>query len=281
MDHWQIPPRGAVPRHRKGPLYSGGIKDPFPRSAPFVDCKGDAQGGPGRSGPCGAGMGQGHGADFDSLRRFDPTDFGWRRLSRPPVGFDSRRCCLIQKLGAGGMGVVGLYEREDTGRPGASCFTTPTSATWYVFGGPMTKNPLYQRLKAAGITVTTYEAYSWGITGTQSCGPPPLQFEFPDRIVADGQRPDDRQLYQAVRAYFWGRDRIFGRGAHDSIRDPRQAPVERRGCWTSVSRGNWKNRTSRGNVPGKAHGSTQRSTPRRSGSATGMWALIPASTLWV
>jgi len=50
----------------------------------------------------------------------------------------------------------------------ATC-STPTSATWYVFGGPMTKNPLYTRLKNAGITAQTYGFYSWGTTGTQSC----------------------------------------------------------------------------------------------------------------
>ncbi len=56
---------------------------------------------------------------------------------------------------------------------GANCYTTPSSATWYVFGGPMTKHPLYQTLKAAGITTATYQAYSWGTTGTQSCGGSP------------------------------------------------------------------------------------------------------------
>ena len=32
----------------------------------------------------------------------------------------------------------------------------------------MTQHPLYQRLKAAGITTQTYQAYNWGTTGTQS-----------------------------------------------------------------------------------------------------------------
>jgi len=53
---------------------------------------------------------------------------------------------------------------------GASCATTPTTASWYVFTGPMTKNPLYARLKAAGITQQTYASYGgWGTTGAQSC----------------------------------------------------------------------------------------------------------------
>jgi hypothetical protein len=52
----------------------------------------------------------------------------------------------------------------------ASCATAPNSATWYVFSGPMTKNPLYPRLSAAKISTTTYQAYGgWGTTGSQSC----------------------------------------------------------------------------------------------------------------
>jgi hypothetical protein len=53
---------------------------------------------------------------------------------------------------------------------GATCYTTPTTATWYVFSGPMAQNPLAGYLKKAGITEATYGAYSWGITGDQ-CAP--------------------------------------------------------------------------------------------------------------
>ena len=53
---------------------------------------------------------------------------------------------------------------------GATCNTTPTTASWYVFAGPMSKNPLYARLKAAGITQQIYASYGgWGTTGAQSC----------------------------------------------------------------------------------------------------------------
>jgi hypothetical protein len=53
----------------------------------------------------------------------------------------------------------------------ASC-SIPATAVWYVFGGPMTKNPLYQRLKSAGISAQTYAAYgAWGTTGDQTCNP--------------------------------------------------------------------------------------------------------------
>ncbi len=48
---------------------------------------------------------------------------------------------------------------------GTAC-SFPFSATWYV--GPITSNPLYTRLKAAGITSA---AYTYGILGTASgCG---------------------------------------------------------------------------------------------------------------
>jgi hypothetical protein len=48
---------------------------------------------------------------------------------------------------------------------GTTC-AFPFSATWYV--GPITSNPLYTRLKKAGITST---AYSYGLLGTNStCG---------------------------------------------------------------------------------------------------------------
>ncbi|MFN7992562.1 MAG: hypothetical protein U0Q18_03130 [Bryobacteraceae bacterium] len=53
---------------------------------------------------------------------------------------------------------------------GTTSCAVPATATWYVFGGAMTKNPLYQRLKNAGISAQTYAAYgAWGTTGDQAC----------------------------------------------------------------------------------------------------------------
>jgi len=48
--------------------------------------------------------------------------------------------------------------------PGATGCTWPQSATFYV--GPLEDNPLYARIKAAGITST---AYSYGVSGNQPC----------------------------------------------------------------------------------------------------------------
>jgi len=48
--------------------------------------------------------------------------------------------------------------------PGATGCTWPQSATFYV--GPLADNPLYARIKAAGITST---AYSYGVEGNQPC----------------------------------------------------------------------------------------------------------------
>jgi hypothetical protein len=48
--------------------------------------------------------------------------------------------------------------------PGGSGCTYPTSATWYV--GKLANNPLYSRIKAAGITST---AWSYGIIGSDQC----------------------------------------------------------------------------------------------------------------
>jgi len=47
---------------------------------------------------------------------------------------------------------------------GANACTAPGSATFYV--GPIASNPLYSRLKAAGITST---AYSYGLDGGDTC----------------------------------------------------------------------------------------------------------------
>lgn len=46
----------------------------------------------------------------------------------------------------------------------SSCYTVPTTATWYV--GPIASNPLASRLSAAGITSTVW---SYGVTGASSC----------------------------------------------------------------------------------------------------------------
>jgi len=61
---------------------------------------------------------------------------------------------------------------------GAAGCTYPSSATWYV--GPITSNPLYPRLKAAGITST---AWSYGVTGGEGCYGP---WE-PDTIIGLSQ----------------------------------------------------------------------------------------------
>ncbi len=68
-----------------------------------------------------------------------------------------------------GVTTGGATEWSSATTTGASCYTVPTSATWFAFGGPMTKHPLYTRLKNAGITAQTYGFYSWGTTGDQSC----------------------------------------------------------------------------------------------------------------
>jgi hypothetical protein len=47
---------------------------------------------------------------------------------------------------------------------GSASTTYPCSATWYV--GPLTSNPLYTRIKNAGITST---AYSYGVIGSAGC----------------------------------------------------------------------------------------------------------------
>jgi len=70
-----------------------------------------------------------------------------------------------------GVTAAGATEWSLATSASATCNTTPTTATWYVFGGSMTKNPLYPRLKAAGITQQIYASYGgWGTTGTQVCG---------------------------------------------------------------------------------------------------------------
>jgi hypothetical protein len=70
-----------------------------------------------------------------------------------------------------GPGVTsgGATEWSIAASGGDSC-STPATATFDVFGGAMTQNPLYTRLKAANITPHIYASYGgWGTTGTQSC----------------------------------------------------------------------------------------------------------------
>lgn len=62
----------------------------------------------------------------------------------------------------------GATEWTLTTTAGATGCTYPTTATFYV--GTLTSNPLYARLKAAGITST---AYSYGVMGNQTCGAGP------------------------------------------------------------------------------------------------------------
>jgi hypothetical protein len=65
-----------------------------------------------------------------------------------------------------GPGVTsgGATEWSLAASTGANVCTYPTSATWYV--GTLTNNPLYSRIKAAGITST---AWSYGIIGSGAC----------------------------------------------------------------------------------------------------------------
>ena len=74
-----------------------------------------------------------------------------------------------QLLTLSGPGVTtgGATEWSLSTTAGATACTNPTTATFYV--GPLTSNPLYSRLKAAGITST---AYFYGIMGDQTCNPP-------------------------------------------------------------------------------------------------------------
>jgi hypothetical protein len=64
---------------------------------------------------------------------------------------------------------------------GASVYTYPCSATWYV--GPITSNPLYSRLKAAGITST---AWYYGVIGSSGCAPDSGHW-YPDSLVGLSQ----------------------------------------------------------------------------------------------
>jgi len=69
-------------------------------------------------------------------------------------------------IAVSGPGVTsgGATEWSLAAAAGAAGYTYPCSATWYV--GPLTSNPLYSRLKAAGITST---AWTYGIIGSSEC----------------------------------------------------------------------------------------------------------------
>ena len=68
-------------------------------------------------------------------------------------------------LSSPGVTASGATEWSVAQSAGATGCTYPITATFYV--GPIASNPLYPRLKKAGITST---AYSYGILGEQPCG---------------------------------------------------------------------------------------------------------------
>jgi hypothetical protein len=70
----------------------------------------------------------------------------------------------IIRISGPGITTGGATEWSLAAAAGAAGYTYPCSATWYV--GPATSNPLYSRLKAAGITST---AWSYGVIGSSGC----------------------------------------------------------------------------------------------------------------
>jgi hypothetical protein len=81
-----------------------------------------------------------------------------------PGGTSSSETQLLTVSGPG-VTTGGATEWSVGVSPGATGCTYPITATFYV--GPITSNPLYPRLKKAGITSP---AYSYGIMGAQTCG---------------------------------------------------------------------------------------------------------------
>jgi hypothetical protein len=67
-----------------------------------------------------------------------------------------------------GVPVSGNTEWSLAASTGAAACTYPASATWYVGSPTSSSNPLYARLKKAGITSP---AYSYGTLGSQLCVP--------------------------------------------------------------------------------------------------------------
>jgi hypothetical protein len=70
----------------------------------------------------------------------------------------------IIRVSGPGVTKGGATEWSIAAGAGASGYTYPCSATWYA--GPLTSNPLYSRLKAAGITSS---AWSYGVIGSSGC----------------------------------------------------------------------------------------------------------------
>lgn len=90
------------------------------------------------------------------------------------TGFKVGKYCGPSRLGNGGMAILaagpGLTNSGATewtlSSTGTNGNTYPESASWYV--GALASNPLYARIKAAGITST---AYSYGIGGSEVATP--------------------------------------------------------------------------------------------------------------
>jgi len=95
------------------------------------------------------------------VRHYAITDPFLRPLPLADIGYP------ITVLGPG-VTAGGTTEWSSATSAGASGGTTPTSADWFAFSGPMTKHPLYQRLKAAGMSATTSGFYMRGTTGDQA-----------------------------------------------------------------------------------------------------------------
>lgn len=70
----------------------------------------------------------------------------------------------IVRVSGPGVTNGGATEWSLAAAAGANVYTYPCSATWYV--GPIANNPLYSRLKAAGISST---AWSYGVIGSSGC----------------------------------------------------------------------------------------------------------------
>jgi hypothetical protein len=92
--------------------------------------------------------------------------------SASPIQVDGFEAGTYRAPGGGaaiavtGPGVTSGGATEWSLAQSSTACTFPYSATWYV--GPISSNPLYARLKKAGITST---AYSYGLLGTASgCG---------------------------------------------------------------------------------------------------------------
>lgn len=68
---------------------------------------------------------------------------------------------MLINVAGPGLTSGGATEWTVSAASGAWYYTYPASGTWYV--GPLTSNPVYARIKAAGITST---AWSYGIAGS-------------------------------------------------------------------------------------------------------------------